>query len=366
MCSEDKCNGIDLANPVDDGLYGLWQDLPLQCYTCSDKECEGNLGKVVKCSENRPKQNCMTVFDSTDTVRHRGCSDNLRDLWDLYCRQNPEYCFECKSNQCNVAWKRSDYHDCVFCNSEQDARCSILPNSNDLATRKCKGDCMITMIDDGKQLIRSCLDDKELQDQGLCKSNNNVNCTSCEGDACNTNLYPEDRLQCYHCDSMESCQNRQLQYCVNYNIYDQCFAKYSNNQIEKMGCVSAVNSETLSEWNSQYELFTCEGNACNKDIPVIQPEHCVECNSRTDPKCAQNVEEIKTRQSCPYSIGKCITKYTEEGYTIRECLKPNQDNAEECEKNGKCSTCNTNDCNNKVISRLFLYQIVVRFNLLRL
>lgn len=293
----------------------------------------------------------MTVFDLTDNVQYRGCSDNVRNYMDLYCRKNPEYCFECKSNQCNDAWHRNEYKDCVFCDSRKDIRCNIAPNSTDLATRKCKGNCMTTLIEDNQYVMRSCLDDKDLQEHSKCVSNNpDADCISCQDENCNNLVYPEDRLKCYHCDSIESCRKSELQLCTNYNKADKCFAKFSENQIEKMGCVSMLNNNELDEWSSQHQLFTCEGDACNKDIPVIAPESCIKCDSKDDPKCAQNPSEVMSKELCPYSIDKCITKLTNDGHTIRGCLDPTLHNVEECTKTGECNTCNTNDCNNEVIN----------------
>ena len=115
---------------------------------------------------------------------------------------------------------------------------------------------------DGMRTIRNCNSILEL---GSCQGDG---CSLCTGDACNNNIYPENRLTCYQCDSAEGngeCQSTQKDTskslpCLSYDKEDSCFTIKTNN-ITKRGCISDTSDKCDKTTNCTF----CKGNACNRN-----------------------------------------------------------------------------------------------------
>lgn len=344
-CLGSECNSIDLYNKVDDGYHGVWQDLPLKCHTCEGEQCLYSLGPAVTCSTRNINQDCMTVFKSNGQVDRRGCSDEVDDYRDLYCRENPELCFKCKSNECNVAWSVSEYVECAFCDSATNDMCLLNPGLNDFTTRTCYKECMVAMKD--QEIIRSCLDDKELRVQHKCQESNGIECATCTGDKCNNFAFPADRLRCHICTGA-SCATSESQYCKLYDTNDFCFAKYENGKVDRMGCGSAQNASDVSEWESENKLYKCESNDCNELSRLPTGGVCIACDSSKTPDCAQNPLLIVVTETCLAPSEQCVTRINSQGNTVRGCLSNLAESEKLCEASGTCAVCTGSKCNYEV------------------
>ncbi|EDW91184.1 uncharacterized protein LOC6530559 [Drosophila yakuba] len=346
-CSGSECNAIDLANRVDDGQHGLYQTLPLKCHTCVGEHCLSSLGPAVTCSLNL-EQDCKTVFEADGvSVRRRGCSDDVDDYEDRYCRKNPALCFTCKSNECNDAWSTAEYVSCTFCNSANKSSCITDPKESDLSTRSCKGQCLVALS--GADLIRSCLDDKELYDRSDCSTDESgTNCATCSGAECNTFSYPADRLSCHTCADA-TCSSSRSQACLAYVSDDYCFAKYATDGgLELMGCASSQNDSSLEQWQQGNLLYSCQGSECNELSRLPAEGECLSCDSSKSLECAQDPTGVLTTITCHAPNADCITRLVD-GHTIRGCKSAlSSAESSSCVADGTCSACSGAKCNAEI------------------
>ena len=342
FCFGSECNSIDLLNKKDDNYHGVWQDLPLACHTCEGDHCLHSLGPSVTCSSRNINQDCMTVFNEFGQVERRGCSDDVEDYKDLYCRLHPERCFRCKSNECNIAWSTEEYVNCTFCDSSNELLCVQNPEYSGFKTRKCYKQCMVALK--GQQVIRSCLDDKEMWVQHQCQSGSKE-CLACNGNNCNKFTFPEDRLKCHVCTD-SSCTNSVTQNCEIYTNGDYCFAKYENDLVDVMGCASSQNTSDLEKWAAEKKLYKCEGNDCNQLALLPKNGVCLSCNSSKTTNCAQNPLQVSTTEICLAINNECFTTIDEHGHTIRGCVSNTE--GEKCQISGNCDVCKGEQCNNQV------------------
>ncbi|XP_034108700.1 uncharacterized protein LOC117570904 [Drosophila albomicans] len=346
-CVGSECNSIDLANHVDDGQHGLFQALPLKCHTCEGDHCHNSLGPATECTRN-VEQDCKTVFEEDgETVRRRGCSDDVDNYEDRYCRQHPELCFTCKSNECNDAWQVSEYTSCLYCNSESEDECVTYPQSTEVATRQCKGKCLVALLEN-KQLLRSCVDDKEAFDRAACSSDESgTNCATCEDGRCNTFSFPADRLSCHVCTGT-GCTSSRTSACLAYDENDFCFAKYNDGAVELMGCASSQNETDLEQWRLTNVLYECESADCNDLTRLPASGECIACDSSRTPNCAQSPSDVETTVTCQAPLSDCVTRL-ENGNTIRGCLSSlSTTDGNACVANGTCASCAGGKCNLEV------------------
>ncbi|XP_030375094.1 G surface protein, allelic form 156 [Scaptodrosophila lebanonensis] len=345
-CVNNECNGIDLANRVDDGSHGLFQPLPLSCHVCSGDHCLSSLGPAVKCTRN-DEQDCKTVFEKDgQTVLRRGCAEDVDDYEDLYCRQNPDLCFSCKSNECNSAWSISEYVTCAFCNSETDPLCVTNPEDAGFASRQCQGQCMVALV--GDEVVRTCLDDKEEYDRNVCSTDSTgTNCARCTGEQCNKFAYPKDRLRCHVCTG-DTCSSTTAEYCRVYNESDSCIAKYQEGNLQIMGCASDQSPSDLNQWRQDKLLYECEENECNDLNRLPQNENCLDCDSSKNPDCAQDPTNVTTTELCNAPQSECVTLISGDGHTIRGCLGHLSSEESSCVANGTCAACAGQKCNLEV------------------
>lgn len=341
-CFGTGCNSIDLLNKQNDGYHGVWQNLPLKCYTCEGEHCTYSLGRSASCSTSNIEQDCMTVFDEHGRVERRGCSDEVENYRDLYCRQNSERCFKCKSNECNIAWSMEEYIDCLFCDSAKTPLCILNPDG--FQTRKCFKACMVAMKSEA--IIRSCLDDKESWEQSQCQLNKTSNCSTCFGDSCNNFVFPPDRLKCHICTN-SSCSKSVSKYCEKYDSNDFCFAKYEYGLVDMMGCVSSQNASDIAEWTAQNKLYKCGSNDCNA-LSNLPNAVCLSCDSSKQPACAQDPSDVNTFKTCATPTDQCFTRINSQGVTIRGCFSKYNASQQNCELSETCTTCQGEKCNNQV------------------
>ncbi|XP_049306648.1 uncharacterized protein LOC105222439 [Bactrocera dorsalis] len=345
-CNGSACNSIDLLNRAeDDGVHGLWQELPLRCHTCEGEHCLQSLGPAYQCTGNTA-QDCATVFTTDGDVKRRGCFDDVEIYEQRYCRENPHLCFSCKSNECNDVWNTTDYIECNFCTSDTNPLCSTDPQNANFTKRACNKECMVAIK--GSQVIRSCLDDKELYHRNECRGDSDE-CSSCSTPNCNDFVYPEipeSDFSCHVCNDA-SCLTSVSQSCAN-ATNDYCFAKYENGRPELLGCASSQSQSDLTAWEAEKKLYTCTEKDCNilSNLPTTGVQ-CVSCNSELTPACAQNPTAVTATASCPALQTQCVTNLNNAGHTLRGCLSDlAQSDQAACVVNGTCSICIGDKCNN--------------------
>lgn len=317
MCLGQGCNTVNLAKKQDDN-FGRWQDLPLKCLSCTDSECDSieNIESVT-CDLNN-EQDCMTVFNESGNVVRRGCDDTVEKEYGKYCAENEGNCFNCKSNECNTAVSKSDYTECIYCDTNNDLECLFNPDSSDHKVRQCQGGCMTALYPSDSSsnptydTIRTCLNDKEIVDQTSCSESKDNKCKSCTGVKCNKDSVPENRLTCYTCQG-ENCVDPEIQSCPLYREIDQCFIRFDDtNSVTEMGCVSSFRNQQLESIIKTKKVSICSGANCNSLNTIPSPQRCAVCESSEDVSCAVNPIEIGSFNTCnmmPYT--GCFSKLTE-------------------------------------------------------
>lgn len=302
-CSGNGCNDINLASH-DIGKVGIFTDLPLSCYTCNGTEnCSSSIGALAVCTGNI-EQTCTTVFDEEGNVIARGCSDSFENT----CVSEGRLCYDCKSNGCNLAKSESEFVECVFCDADEDEDCSFNVDSVK-RTRKCYKSCMTALYprtkDEGPvyELIRTCLDDKDLDDRNSCEASQDPKCKSCSGEKCNTDELGT-RKSCYQCIGDE-CQDLKPQTCRAVMDHDQCFVQWDETgSIIEMGCKSKYDPDEVNTLLKAKQLWLCDEDNCNHFDNLPAAQTCVLCNSKTDSKCAINPNDVETATTCakmPYT-----------------------------------------------------------------
>ncbi|TMW41971.1 hypothetical protein DOY81_012947, partial [Sarcophaga bullata] len=325
-CSGEGCNTVNLAKKQDDN-FGKWQDLPLTCLSCTGSACnvESSVESLV-CELNN-EQDCMTVFDVSGKVIRRGCADVVESEYGNYCNENEDNCHGCKSNNCNNATAKSDYTECIYCNSYKDKDCVWNPISSLHKTRKCQGGCMTALFPSDNSetpvydLIRTCLDDKEVTDQNSCSNGKDIHCKACTGSKCNTDAVPNARLSCFTCKD-ETCVEPESKLCPLYKDTDQCFIKFDDsNSVTEMGCVSSFRSQDIESIVKTKRVHVCSGENCNTLDKISGSKTCAVCTSVDDKACAVNPLQIGNFKTCtmlPYT--NCYSKLTDSGATERGCV----------------------------------------------
>lgn len=314
ICSSgDNCNTVNLLEGYV-GEPGKWQGLPLNCYSCEGEECNSGNGPIGKCEGNN-LQTCTTVFGANGAVVRRGCSDAVTATHGEYCDENSDKCLACKSNGCNTAQSLTDYVDCYFCDSADSSSCSINFVAGSTKTRKCHKSCMVALYprssssDPAYELVRSCLDDKDLDQRESCASGEEEHCKACEGSRCNTMSVPSERFECFKCTD-DDCEDMESQQCSAHHPNDQCYVLYNNeSSIISMGCRSEYEIDAVTELIKQKLMLVCDGKNCNAPQSVPTPKSCSVCNSEENPWCATNPNLVGNVERCstlPYT--ECYTR----------------------------------------------------------
>lgn len=206
-------------------------------------------------------------------------------------------------------------------------------------------------------LVRSCLNDRDIDDRETCLDGTDAKCFGCTGTNCNTVALPEIRHTCYRCLG-EACEDPEPEECIVYKEDDKCFMRFEagNNNAVELGCLSDFDSdETITELVKQKALFICEGANCNGFEHLPKTFDCNICTSNEDESCATNPTTITTESKCitmPYT--QCYQRITG-GDTERGCLSELEgDVFYNCLTGAdeKCKICEGNNCNDEVLSNI--------------
>lgn len=309
-CTADGCNTANIKRRYDD-LYGIFQDLPLNCNTCKGDDCEPGKPRNPNKCEDDPYQDCLTVFDVNGKVIQRGCEHVVLAEQKSHCDLHPELCFKCKSNACNDMTDSKDYQECLYCDAAENPDCLFNPSAI-TTTRKCALGCVSSLYPRKSNskvfdFVRTCLEDIEPDNRDSCTAENN--CVKCSKDKCNVDVLPkEERLSCLYCEG-DNCDEPVSQKCLGYTPNDQCYMYFDNvtMSVVRMGCRSDVEFSQLKAEIKQF--FICDGDNCNNYKNLPDALFCTSCNSKDDVNCAVNPSKVTTQDRCgtlPYT--QCFTR----------------------------------------------------------
>lgn len=285
-------------------------------------------------------------------VVKRGCVQNLTQQQFEDCTRG-ELCKICHKDYCNA--KKGLTQTCYVCNSAEDPSCATLQSL--LKTKTCEdySDVCKVYVKPNMTTNRGCASEM-MQDIVDCHPQA-VNCRQCNENLCNGEIFPPNRLSCFHgseeChDENENCyrdqnENSDLNHpCEVYNFRDSCFLYLNENKTATRGCLSdSFYSEFCTK--NPHKCKICQTSNCNSES-VIQPAKlsCIKCESSEDREdCLWNFDKnyAKPCQNDVYFHEQetCFTFKVSDKRIIRGCtLDQNL-----CQINN-CTLCSGNGCNN--------------------
>lgn len=288
-------------------------------------------------------------------MTERGCSDILAS------KCSTEDCYECRSHGCNNMTNNAELIECVSCDAANDENCYYdyeLVN----ATRKCQGHCITALYprtsDAGAplELVRTCLDDLDLDDREACAEGTLTNCVACNTANCNS-VEIGTHGSCNVCSGSANCANPQSKTCravAASGQQEQCFIQVDeSDQVSEMGCLSQYNVSDVTALQSEKRLWQCTGENCNVISALPDPQECLLCSSRTDTNCSVAPDQTTTFTTCSNTLNTdCYALLHNTGHTERGCLTTlDTDDYLDCLSGSnatKCVTCHGNKCNDKV------------------
>lgn len=139
-------------------------------------------------------------------------------------------------------------------------------------------------------------------------------CTQCDSVGCNREIpnFVPNPLSCVKCDSNTDSNCIDLQPSTNAiqcggatgeivsGHTDSCFTYVSDSRVQR-GCLSEFEELKEDCATNPEKCSLCPNNNCNRDS--IEPEHCYECDSETDPNCRANLNS-SMEVACPFSVTK--------------------------------------------------------------
>lgn len=167
-------------------------------------------------------------------------------------------------------------------------------------------------------------------------------CSFCNNeDNCNGGVFPKNRLQCFVCeDCHENTTLSSPRVCDKFAADDTCFTHTDPKTMKtSRGCHSQAIPVCA---DCVYQ--TCEGNACNNEVPEISTFSCHECLG-SEGDCVSGLDTLGTVR-CGHG-NRCITRYDLETKQVeRRCVASDK---EQCAKNDEnCKICEGENCNKGV------------------
>lgn len=245
----------------------------LDCISCSSQSDVNCKLKPEDVRTYCASETCFGRNNPTTDLYTRGCL-NAEEVPGCIADEN---CFICKDAQhCNK--KQSTVLECFQCEGET----CLEVDSATQTRQKCKeGSKCLTQINSNGQVVRRCTESAEE------KCADEKTCSICEGQLCNGNVFPADRLRCLQCDSAtagDECSlsnGKFLKTCNTYNKDDQCFTFVDDKVLLHRGCVSDNNAGCKGD-----NCVKCWGDNCNNlGLAVPNTLKCVKCDSSKDAGC---------------------------------------------------------------------------------
>ncbi|KAJ6648787.1 hypothetical protein Bhyg_04018 [Pseudolycoriella hygida] len=229
---------------------------------------------------------------------------------------------------------------CISCSSANTAACAT--TSGTLPSIDCaEGSTSCYTYVEGEVTIRSC---------ALPEVNPPSTYSTCSGDNCNSNIYPENRLSCHKCVGVGCLVSNDLPTptpCQRYKEDDECFT-YLYNGVATRGCLSESEAMVTNCLN-EHICSKCTSGGCNGKS--IEDEECVVCDSEIDINCVSNLNETMQKVCPATAAGMGCYRFDDGGGMVkRGCLSSLLTyEVDECRREGEtCKTCVGNNCNAKV------------------
>lgn len=262
LCQEPGCNDRSIV------------DKCVSCVSDNERLCRDNVELLNQtiCSLSPLSSGCY--LDDNDSTISRGCVNQLTAKQRKKCLKQSKTCQTCFQPGCNQ--KDKFQQKCIICHGDEDDDCAS--TQNDQNTVHCldySASCLVGIDVDGfthRQCSKNGSGDAHEFQLGY---------ELCFREECNDGVYPNDRLQCYHCDGDADCTfkntnsttKEELLYACNlYQDDDQCFTAYGEGEIihliipdEKVfrGCLSDESEISNACKKSPDSCKMCRESGCN-------------------------------------------------------------------------------------------------------
>lgn len=220
-----------------------------------------------------------------DGITRRGCVSSMTE------QQECPVCRKCHGFMCNT---KAKLQSCFSCNSVDDPNCATVQVN--LTEHICDDymDTCKVFVKPNSTTTRGC--SSELDDEGIQCSALSINCKECSGHLCNGDIFPSNRLSCFHCEgtSLSECyenltmeNNEKLSSsCHNYYFRDSCYFYIDDSEVIHRGCMSDDDLYTDLCRNNERKCRTCQEANCNSDAVMRSPSlSCVSCDSANSVEC---------------------------------------------------------------------------------
>lgn len=300
---------------------------------------------LLSCSSKITKEILFLV-----NIVKRGCVSNLTQQQYDDCARG-EFCKICYKDYCNS--KKGLTQSCYACNSADDPSCATLQSPLKNKTCGDYSDVCKVYVKPNMTTNRGCASEMT-QDIVDCHPQA-VNCRQCSENLCNGEIFPPNRLSCFHgseeChDENQNCyrdqsENLDLNHpCEIYNFRDSCILYLSENKTATRGCLSDSFFSEFCTKNPQ-KCKTCQTSNCNSESVIQSPKlSCIMCESSEE--CLYGFDE-NFAKPCEHDVffyeqESCFTFKVSDEKIIRGCTLDQK----LCQINN-CTYCYENGCNNQ-------------------
>lgn len=253
------CNGPDYCN-----IGNLETQQCLECNSeMGDDNCrfDPSVVKTTFCSS--PEASSCYAIEFKNWHVARGCSELPAKRAEI----NRE--FECDApKNCN----RMSFSRCYKCSSDVNTNCAAWERPGFLEIEECEtpgARCLVATFEDG--VTRRGCESPHLN----CNHTSKAHCSLCEGNFCNRNPYPLERLHCYQCGTEKDdcgvvsksdpmpCPLNPLE--PNRVGTQACFEYYSNQRSRIVrGCATNGIEYYKCMLQAQPSCSLCNTNGCNR------------------------------------------------------------------------------------------------------
>lgn len=298
--------------------------------------------------------------DFADGAIKRGCVTSLDDEQLKECHDG-SICKICHGEMCNV---KPTFQKCFTCNSQDEPFCATL--QGELPETVCSDylDTCKVYVKPNMTTHRGCF--KEMLSDGIdCPPQAN-NCEQCSDNNCNGEIFPANRLSCFHCDGASAADdcyanldgNQALSFpCETFYFRDFCYFYLSDDKAIHRGCMSDAVAYTEMCQNDPEKCRTCQSSNCNSASVMKAPQlSCIDCDTTHAVECLWGWPESKAvkceKESFFYEEESCYVMSFDD-QTLRGCTL----DGNVCKGHPLCDLCSDGDaCNRFNYVEQFCYE----------